>query len=215
MEKHWLRRTGERQLVIFVLGWGAGPAVVEHVAKLLHADVLVVCDHRDIEPLSEAELAEIEAYGERFLFAWSLGIVAAECIFGDTKFTRAVALNGTPLPLDDETGIGRRRFVATQKALANAGSDEFNRRAYGEFYKKEFTPRGLHADIDELAELKALAEKTQYSSIAWDKAVVGAYDAIFPPENMLRYWRQHAELRPLPHYPFADADIILREIDNR
>lgn len=214
MEKHWLRHEGAGRVAVFVLGWAADSAVVEHV-KPRDCDVLCICDLRDLAPLAPDELA---TYREKYLFAWSFGVLAAEVLFPDMEFTRAVALNGTPLPLDDRFGIGRRRFDLTMAGLAGGGMELFERRAYGEHYerlKERLSPRGLQENIRELEELQRLALSSPRLSVKWDKAVVGSNDVIFPPRNMLAYWADRAELLPLSHYPFADADIILREIDHR
>jgi hypothetical protein len=60
--------------------------------------------------------------------------------------------------------------------------------------------------------LRDLSAEFYEPRIAWDKAIVGSGDTIFPPENQLRFWTERAELLPLPHFPFGDGKIIEREI---
>ena len=212
MEKHWLRREGANRLVIFMLGWAADHTLIEHI-RPPGCDVLCVYDYREAETLTE-----VAQYRDKWLFAWSFGVLMSEVVLGGVGFTRAVALNGTPLPADDKLGIGSRRLDLTLRQLATQGMEQFNRRAYSEYYEVlagRFSPRSLQDNIQELRELQRIAEAAPHPAIKWDKAVVGERDMIFPPQNMLAYWGERGELLPLPHYPFADADIIMREIDNR
>ena len=50
----------------------------------------------------------------------------------------------------------------------------------------------------------------------WTEAVAGTEDAIFPPENMMRYWTE-AGVRVtvgegMPHYPLADGEFLKHSI---
>lgn len=194
-----------------MLGWAADHILIKHIQPP-GCDILCVYDYRKTAPLT------IKPYRDKYLFAWSFGVLMAEVLLRDVEFTRAVALNGTPMPADDRFGIGRRRLDLTLRQLSAQGMEQFNRRAYGEHYERltnHLSPRSLHDNIQELRELQRIAETPPQPAIKWNKAIVGERDMIFPPQNMLDYWGERAELLPLPHYPFADADIILREIDNR
>ena len=218
MEKHWLRREGNDRIVVFMLGWAAGPAVVEHI-RPEGCDIVCFCDYGDLDWDGEECIEVVKTYADKYLFAWSFGVVIAEIFFDDVSFRRAVAFNGTPLPLDEKYGIGRRRFNATAQGIMQHGAmDEFERRAYGEHYERfrgRISSRGLYENAHELGLMEQYSCSLRSPVIQWDKAIVGERDVIFPPKNMLNYWGERAELLPLPHYPFADADIILREIDNR
>jgi hypothetical protein len=211
METHWLKRAGEARLAVFVLGWAADWQIVEKAVPR-GCDALAVYDFRKLEPLV------IPSYSDVYLFAWSFGVRVAEEILGDIKPARAVALNGTPRPVDERFGIAPRRMAATLRGLAAGGMEAFEHRAYGEYYdglRDVLSPRGLAANILELNELCALAERSPKFDVAWYKAIVGSRDEIFTPENQLAFWGSRAELLPLPHYPFADAELIEREIENR
>lgn len=216
MEKHWVRGRGNRKLLVFTLGWAADPKIVKHIAPP-GCDYLYISDYREFTPLTDIERTQITAYPERFLFAWSFGVMAAEQLFAGMEFTHSVAFNGTPYPIDSRFGIDPRVFATTLRGLPKHGIDEFNKRVYGDDYdrfKDVLSPRNLQENTAELIALQGLAESSM-SSLNWHKAVIGTCDAIFPPANMAAYWQDRAELLPLPHYPFADANIILREIDNR
>ncbi len=211
METHWLRRAGNERLAVFVLGWAADHRIVENVVPN-DCDALAVYDFRTLEPLM------VPSYSETYLFAWSFGVRIADEIWGTQKPTRAVALNGTPNPVNERFGIAPRRMAATLRGLASGGMEAFESRAYGEYYdslRNLLSPRGLDANIHELNELCALSGQPPKSKIHWDKAIVGIQDLIFTPENQLAFWGFRAESLPLPHYPFGDAKLIEREIENR
>lgn len=130
MQRVKLIDRGNKNLAVFVLGWGAAPAVVGHIAPP-GTDVWAVYDYRTVEPLPQEELSK---YDKVWLFAWSFGVWAAERIFKGVRCHRAVALCGSPFPVNDKYGIPERAFGVTLKAIAAGGDEKFNRRAYGEYY---------------------------------------------------------------------------------
>lgn len=205
MQEYWLRRGGTaaealhaRSLTIFVLGWAADWRVLGGLPA--DGDVVALYDFREI-----GEWRVPSGYTYIYMYAWSFGVLAAEKIFTQGhKFTRAVALNGTPKPVDERFGIAPRRMAATLRGLAAGGMEAFERRAYAEHYDRlrgVLSPRGLDANIQELNALCAL-DATPH--IAWDAAVVGTRDEIFTAENQLAYWGALAQEVDAPHYPFGE-----------
>ena len=68
----------------------------------------------------------------------------------------AVALGGTPYPVDDRFGIPRRAFLATLRGLRGSGAETINRRAYGADYDRLalfFDERPSEDKLDELGVL--------------------------------------------------------------
>lgn len=211
MEKYWINRDGNDRLIVFALGWAADHNIIAHIRPTGY-DILAIYDYRSIEPVG----MELNHYSTKYLFAWSFGVWAAEQFFAHTDFTRAVAFNGTPFPVSNTLGIAPRRLDATIRGLRTGGMETFEKRAYGPSYEilaKHLSPRTLKENIEELEILRELSMKPYTPRIGWDCAVIGSDDVIFPPENMQNYWSSRAEILPLPHYPFADAGIILREIE--
>lgn len=157
MEKHWLKREGNPSLILFVLGWAADSRVVEYIRPEGY-DMLCLYDYRTIEPVAQEELAE---YRSVHLFAWSFGVWVAEQVLRGIPLAQAVALNGTPRPVDDRYGIPSRAFRVTLRGIAAAGTDAFNRRAYGEYYDTagSLTPsrtaEELHEELATLYEMSA------------------------------------------------------------
>lgn len=155
--------------------------------------------------------ALVSGYGERRLIAWSFGVWAAERIFAGVRFTRAVALNGTPRPAHDRYGMGARRLALTLRGLPAQGMEGFLRRAYQGAYERLLpllAPRSLSENIAELETLVRESAIPYTPSLTWDAAAVGDDDRIFPPENMAAYWGERAKIVPLPHYPFENAALI-------
>ena len=217
MEFHWLKHNGHERLVIFVLGWAADNNVVSHI-DIPDADILTIYDYRDVPTLPENIRQIIDEYPEKYLFAWSFGVWAAEQLLSGINFDVAAALNGTPFPVHEQYGIEPRRLDITIRGLARGGMEQFERRAYGRWYDEltpGLSPRGIEANIAELQNLRDLSTSDYSPSINWSKAIVGSEDLIFTPHNMQNYWGNRAVLLPLPHYPFGDAGIITNEIGSR
>lgn len=74
--------------------------------------MLVLYDYRTLEPLAAADTA---SYGQITLLAWSFGVWVAEQVCRDIPFRRAVALNGTPLPVDARYGIPPQAMAVTRQ----------------------------------------------------------------------------------------------------
>ena len=71
-----------------------------------------------------------------------------------------------------------------------------------------FDERPFEDKLDELGVLFERSAEPYTPSLDWTAAVVGDRDAIFPPANMLAYWKEKAVVKPLPHYPFGDPGIV-------
>jgi biotin synthesis protein BioG len=165
---------------------------------------MTISDYRELSAVGTGD------YEHKYLFAWSFGVWAAERLFAGVEFEKAVALCGSPLPADDRHGLGLRRMKLTLRSI-EGGMEEFYRRSMGEAYSR-FEPllpvRDPKACADELSALIEASAQPYTPAIRWDAAIVGERDVIFPQANLLNYWGSRAEIRPLPHYPFAEATAI-------
>lgn len=192
-----------RELALFCLGWGCDEQAAQPLARRLGMKAIYLYDWRTM-PTPPS----LEGYDKVYLIAWSFGVWAAEQLLSDVPFTRAIALNGTPLPCDEQLGIGLKRLKVTLRGIQSGGREEFDRRTYGQVVMH---PRPIEADIAELETLIEAAQRPYTPSIKWDTAIVGSRDTIFPPQNMLAYWGERAKVLPLPHYPF-DEPALCNEI---
>ncbi len=213
MQHAWLKRDHSPDLVLYMLGWAATPNAVFHIDPP-GCDAIAYYDHRAIEPLAPEEFA---GYRRIYLFAWSFGVWVAEQCCRELPLHRAIALNGTPFPVDDRYGMRLRVVLRTMQGLARVGMNPFHDKAYGGLrYIPEgpFEDRSIEAKIDEL---NFLAERSRADSAAylrWDAAYIGSKDEIFPPAKMRAYWNSvglGTEFESF-HYPFADPDIVLRHL---
>ena len=217
MQLQWLIRENNDELVLFVLGWAADHRIVEHI-RPERCDVLAVYDYSEGIGGSACLKNLLSEYSRIHLFAWSFGVWGAERILEGVSFTTAVALNGTPYPVNEIYGIEPKRMAVTIRGIKKSGMETFNRRAYGEYFDSMshlLAPRPLEKNIAELEYLASASVEEYTPSIGWGKGIIGSADLIFPPENMVRFWGSRSEILPLPHYPLADGGLIEKEIGNR
>lgn len=212
MQKYWIKRQGNPDLILVVLGWACDPHAVEHLTFPGY-DLLCTCDYRTLEPLDRAEFG---TYGRVILFAWSFGVWVSEQICREVPLHRAVAFNGTPYPVDDRFGIPRKALMVTLKGIHKVGIEAFNRRTYGASYDRlapYFETRPLEERVDELQFLFETSMLPYTPSLPWNDAVIGREDVIFPPKNMIAYWGNKAHLTSGPHYPFGDPEVLREYLD--
>lgn len=231
MQTTWIRRSPDADttpgVIVFAAGWAGSDELVRHLALPEGYDFVCLYDYRTLPdtPERQAFEAELATYGKRYLMAWSFGVWVAEQLFGGSPLTwqRAVAIGGTPRPIDDRYGIPTRAFAVTVRSIAGAGIVKFLERMCGtpeilrEYYHHRST-RPLAEIYDELLALQRMAEEatpTRYPSAPlWTEAVVGEQDAIFPPENMTRYWSEAGvpvtACAEMPHYPLYQTDLLTR-----
>ncbi len=211
MQKYWLKREGNERLILFMLGWACSHRAVSHFIPAGY-DVLAVYDYRTIEPFDPADFA---SYRSTTLFAWSFGVWAAEQACAAIGWSRAVAFNGTPLPVDDRFGIPRKYLTVTLKGIRQAGMEPFDRKAYGVYYPQmslQSEERAFGERCEELERLVEQASVPYEPRLRWTDAVIGTEDRIFPVANMSAYWTEKWNgevLRlSLPHYPFGDTSLM-------
>ncbi len=210
MKQEWLAREGNRDLIIYMLGWAATPNAVLHIPTPGY-DVLACYDHRSLAPLRAADVA---AYRRIYLFAWSFGVWVGEQCCRELPLHRAVALNGTPFPVDARYGLRLRVLMRTMRQIAKLGGNPFAEEG-GEGVR--YSPSGPYAELsieEKIDELNLLAERSGADSAAhlhWDAAYIGTKDEIFPPGNMRAYWEPLGIAREFDsyHYPFADPAVVL------
>ena len=112
MKHCWLNK-GNSELLIFFAGWSFD----ENPFKFLKTDgldVLVIYDYRDLT--LDVDFSGYEKY---YLIGWSMGVYIAALLKDKLpEFQRTIALNGTPMPIDNGFGIPHRTFDLTLKYAA-------------------------------------------------------------------------------------------------
>ena len=211
MRLHWQVRAGHSRLLLFFNGWGMDERLLGMFEPPEGRDLLAVCDYADLQG-EEAVRAAVARYPAADLVAWSMGVWAAATVFAQegARFVKAVAVNGTGRPIDDEYGIPAGLFHATLDGFSERARDSFFRRMCdGPDLRGEFLPHAPLREVeDQRRELLALA-RTAAAGVQppgpFTSAVVGSRDRIMPPENQLRYWQGVIPCRTvnLPHLPFS------------
>ena len=157
---HWQVRKGQPRLLLFFNGWGMDERLLGMIEPPAGRDLLAVCDYTDLQG-ADAVRAAVARYPAADLVAWSMGVWAAATVFGSAgaRFDKAVAVNGTGRPIDDEYGIPAGLFHATLDNFSERARDSFFRRMCdGRDACGEFLPHAPLRDVeDQRRELLALA----------------------------------------------------------
>ena len=208
MQLTWLTQCGERDLLIYMLGWAATPNAVCHIQPP-GCDVLAVCHYTELRPLRAADFAN---YRRIYLVAWSFGVWAAEQCCHELPLHRAIAFNGTPFPVDERYGMRLRATLrAMQMAARTGGSAQAAERAMP---AGPYPDRSAAEKVDELLHLAEWSRESSMARLTWHAAYIAEQDEIFPPANMWAYWQSVGLGTAMPghHYPFADPSVVLREL---
>ena len=201
MNTQWINRQHNPHLILFFNGWGMDANVL---SQMDHTgfDVLMVYDYTNLH----LEMFPTDDYGQITLVAWSMGVWAAH--WSLVKPNLAIAINGTPTPMDAATGINPTVFTITYQNWNEASRQKFNWRVAGgraawTDQQHLFPNRTVS---DQKLELEAIAANCSHviKSLTWDKAIIGTADAIFLPVNQHAYWdglTRTIEVE-MPHWPF-------------
>ena len=144
MKYKWLNRGKNNKIILFLNGWGMDENVVNHLDSEDY-DVLMFYDYNSLDTDFDFEL--LEAYYEKNLIAWSMGVMVATKILPLTRHFVTpspargegmgfqtgnlstcvappargegikVAINGTLRPIDKEYGIHPKIYDLTIKGF--------------------------------------------------------------------------------------------------
>lgn len=179
------------------------PATVAHLTLPPQCDLLALYDYRILE-LSD-DLADLpwDSYEAVTIVAWSLGVWAAEQVVPHWSILptkqRLIAVAGSPYPMHDQWGIPKQIFVGTLEGLTDENRQRFNRRMCGgKRYKQLYDILSerpttelrdeLQAVYDSLVATPEASESTPHTRLAWDLAIIGERDQIFPAKNLSTLW---------------------------
>lgn len=190
MKQEFLIRERHPRLLLFFAGWG-GEANLFRDYRPAESDFLLCSDYRS--PAFDDTL--LAGYREIRLAAWSMGVwMAGRTLAGRSlPLTRCTAVNGTMTPIDDRRGIPTAVFQGTLDAFGPVALMKFRRRMCD-------TVEGVkaflaHAPVrppedlrEELACIREAVAARPVAPFAWDRALVGSRDRIFPLPNQLAAW---------------------------
>jgi biotin synthesis protein BioG len=149
------------------------------------------------------------------LIGWSLGVWAAEYLSPRTGIVHdtAIAVNGTPIPADDNYGIPLHIFEGTLNNITEENMEKFYLRMFGDkktyLRNKDRIPhRPVKSLHDELRWLYNRIMEQKEPGFKWDYAVTSETDRVFPSKNTGSYWQKAEGTKhivvPLPHYFFHE-----------
>lgn len=191
MKAEFIRHTSSSRLILIFAGWSTTPKFYSDICRE-GWDVLVVYDYS--EPAFPYDL--LSGYETIWLFAWSLGVYAADITLNDSDVTAAIAINGTPEPVSDQFGIPDQIFKATAENLNRQNLIKFRKRMAGsakvfkERFNGDFSDETVRNLQDELFGIYGLARSGQNltKGLTWNRAFISLNDRIFPEANMKATW---------------------------
>lgn len=196
-----ITKEGNKTLLIYFTGWGTTPEVVSHLPIPEDWDYLTAYDYRELNP---SDLPDLKEYQRVHLVAWSMGVCAADELAPYLPhLTKAIAINGTVLPVNDRYGIPNEIFKGTLDRLDDENRARFNRRMCGgKKLLAVFNSFSQRSTEDLRRELTVVYERGRSMSeemaprLPWTSAIVSEKDLIVPSDNQIAYWeRQQVPIR--------------------
>lgn len=212
MQTLFVKQSSSKRLIAVFLGWAMDGRSFMSLNRPGY-DIVLVWDYTS----AQLDVSQWLGYEEICVIAWSMGVYFSALIPDEieAKVTRRIAVNGTLTPMHDELGIPKAVFMGTLQGLNPRNLEKFYFRVCGsrELYQ-HFQDVAPQRDIEELRKELAGMVKLPAVSVRFDVAVVGMKDAIFPPRNQIRAWKETpTELKDWGHYPDFQSIIDTYIID--
>ncbi|HPM89007.1 MAG: DUF452 family protein [Bacteroidales bacterium] len=208
--KTYIRRREENDhLIVFYGDWGTDENLFTPLCGD-DFDAIVFYNYSADEALV---LPEKKIYKSVSLIGWSLGVWAAEYLFLKTGIIPdvTIAVNGTPVPADENYGIPQAIFEGTLNNVNEKTMNKFHLRMFGNKstlleYRNRLPRRTLKSLKEELRWLYNRTMEPIDPGIRWDYIVTSAENRVFPVKNLTDYWIKRPATRhlvvPYPHYVF-------------
>jgi len=209
MKTYIRRREKNNSLVVIFAAWGTDENVFVPFCND-EFDFILFYNYSADQALV---LPEMKTYQKITIIGWSLGVWAAEYLSAATGIIPdvTIAVNGTPVPLDDHYGIPPRSFEESLDNITEESIDKFycmmfgNKRTYN-LNADKIPHRSLNSLHVELRWLYNRIMEQKDPGFRWDFAVTSSSDRIFPSENVINYWNKTKNTKqiivPYPHYMF-------------
>jgi biotin synthesis protein BioG len=213
MKTYIRRREKNKHLVVLYGAWGTDENVFTPLCND-DFDFILFYNYSADEALV---LPEMKTYERITLIGWSLGVWAAENLSLKTGIVPdiTIAVNGTPVPANNEYGIPLNIFEGTLNNITEENMDNFYLRMFGDekTYQTNIdrvpqrTVKSLH---DELRWLYNRIMEQKETGFKWDYAVTSEVNLVFPSKNLNEYWGKEKNTKhiivPFPHYFFHNWD---------
>lgn len=214
MQCHWLTKENNKKLIIFFTGWSFDYKPFEFLQSNGY-DVLILYDYNNLE------LPQIPLYQEYNLVSWSMGVFVAYLLKDKLpQFSKKIAINGTPFPVNDEFGIPLKPFILTLRHAKNGLEGKFYQNIFekDEEYKRYNLSPVERTIENRVFELNALYDRIKNTNLSYnkyyDKALISTNDKIIPTKNQINFWQNNTETELLesghfPYYNFKSWNEIL------
>lgn len=221
MQSEFIFKSSSRRLIVLFLGWGMDASPFRHLARS-GFDILALWDYTGLDrPGSwERDMTEFASvcggYDEVVIVAWSYGVRIAsgflESWNASLPVTLTLAVNGTPMHVDEQYGIPPAIFDGTLQRLAEPTIRKFYRRmfssseAFANFmeYKPDRSAASLKSELEVFARLKPLD-----AGAVWNVALIDDADLIFPSAAQRAFWPSEKALTLGSQGHFPDFQSIL------
>ncbi len=192
MKISFLEKNGSDDKLILVFpGWSCGRELYDDF-HFDGWDIAIVENYED----AGLDISPLAQYSTIYLFAWSLGVFMASIADFKGLITSAFALNGTEMPANDEHGISVSIFKKTADSLTPASLLKFRRRMAGsanvfnELFKQAHNDDETGLLKRQLFSILEWQEEKPRFALPWRKVFLSENDAIFPFENLRRFWEE-------------------------
>lgn len=190
MQLTWVIKNNSDKLIIFFNGWSLDENIVKHLTTA-EFDVLIFNDYSDLEIAAEA-LEKINSYAEVNVIAWSFGVWACGNVINNFKnLKKAVAINGTLVPIENNLGIPEKIFNLTLTHLSKENYVRFFKNMFaGEVDLSQISTRSIENKKQELEQIQKLSVEKNCAQNAdfFNKIFIGINDKIISAKNQLTFW---------------------------
>ena len=153
-------------------------SVVNHINKE-DFNVIMIYDSNSLE----FDFSIINNYTEKYLVAWSMGVMCAT--FFDIDYISSTAINGTLKPIDNQFGIPIKIYDLTIKGLTPNGAKKFVSNMFKESIELPNINREFENIKNELINLKTYSANSNFK---YDKILISTDDKIIPTKNQVAFW---------------------------
>lgn len=187
MRYKWLNRKNNSKLIVFFNGWGMDENIVNHLSFGGY-DVLMFYDYNTLD--TDFDFLALEKYQEKYLVAWSMGVMTATLF--DIKYKSSVAINGTLKPIDNNFGIPVRIYDLTIKGFTPENSEKFIKN----MYETERPELNIKRDFsNQKSELEILKTYTANQNFKYNKVIISDNDKIIPTKNQAAFWGREPNIK--------------------
>ena len=192
MKYKWLNKENNERLIIFFNGWGMDESVVNHL-EADDFDVIMFYDYNSLD----IDLSVIEGYKEKYLIAWSMGVMVASLF--NIEYKSKTAVNGTLDPIHNEFGIPERIYNLTIKGFSPLGCKRFIQNMFNKKVEDFSVNREFKEQKSELSALKGYKANKEFK---YDRVFISTEDKIIPTANQVKFWEINPNITG-GHAPFS------------